>query len=226
MENTKKIAFFFFCLSLLACDEKINYFNEQHEKVQLPEGFKHIKLNLFTDAHNNLYLVTEKNIFYDDNDTMKIRKEGILLQDSIFNKSFDVLLKTSETIDKDTFEELDKNLVYKDKNHVYFNRSSEQAQYPFYILDLTSVNTILLNGGYVKDRRSVYHYGFQCVKLENADAATFDIIKLRDTTDNSIFYIGKDKNHLYRHDSEMDREDLRYLRISRQAKDSLVKYIR
>ena len=225
MENSKKIIALILPFLVLTCVEKVTYFNEQHERIRLPEGFRRIKLNLFIDSRNNTYFVTQSKVFYNDHDTIKIKNEGLLLQDSIFDINFNSLFKTSEIVDTATYEELDKNLVYKDKKNVYFNRSSEQAEYPFYILDLSAANTILLNGGYIKDRRSVYHYGFQCMKLENADAATFDVIKLRDTVDNSIFYIGKDKGHLYRHDSEMDRDDLRYLRISRQVRDSLAKYI-
>lgn len=222
----KKITVFIVLFFSIACNEKVEYFNEQNEKIPLPKGFKYIKFNVSKDASNNLYFVTESNFLYDDHGTIKIKKQGMLLQDSIYSTTFDRLSKVSETVDINTYEELDKNSIYKDKNYVYFNSGSERSDYPVYILDVSASDTKLLSGGYIKDRSSVYHYGFQCLKLEHADAATFDVVKLRDTVDNSIFYIGKDKNHLYRHDSEMAPEDLRYLRIGRREKDFLVKYIR
>ncbi|WP_353148259.1 DKNYY domain-containing protein [Chryseobacterium sp.] len=146
------------------------------------------------------------------------------MQDSIYSSKTDSYQLVNNTIDLPTYTEVEKNVLYKDKNNIYYNTTSRNSNYPYLILDLNASQTKILPGGYIKDDKTVYSYGgIICTKIDSVDAENFSVIQLKDTITNKLFYRGKDQKSIYWNESKMSIEDLRLLPVGKKQKDSLSK---
>ena len=144
------------------------------------------------------------------------------------NKNGDIGLKTTADmgwkevdfyITKTSFDECDVPLnmlvdtatfhymggsFYKDKNHIY-NLMSTSDGGIFYPFDVDYLTFEILNGYYARDKNHVYKSNNACI-VENADCATFQVIK---------DCVAQDKNGFFCFGDRIQESDVKkYLEIS------------
>ncbi|MET3037960.1 DKNYY domain-containing protein [Chryseobacterium sp. NRRL B-14859] len=224
MENTKKIILVILVFLFLGCDSQKKYYDSHFNQIPNTENLKEIKLNLIR-YENKLNIVSDYIVGVSRKDEkINFEKKGFLLQDSIYSSKTDSYQLVNNTIDLPTYTEVEKNVLYKDKNNIYYNTTSRNSNYPYLILDLNASQTKILPGGYIKDDKTVYSYGgIICTKIDSVDAENFSVIQLKDTITNKLFYRGKDQKSIYWNESKMSIEDLRLLPVGKKQKDSLSK---
>ncbi|ROH98713.1 hypothetical protein EGI16_19275 [Chryseobacterium sp. G0240] len=224
MENTKKIILVILVFLFLGCDSQKKYYDSHFNQIPNTENLKEIKLNLIR-YENKLNIVSDYIVGVSGKDEkINFEKKGFLLQDSIYSSKTDSYQLVNNTIDLPTYTEVEKNVLYKDKNNIYYNTTSRNSNYPYLILDLNASQTKILPGGYIKDDKTVYSYGgIICTKIDSVDAENFSVIQLKDTITNKLFYRGRDQKSIYWNESKMSIEDLRLLPVGKKQKDSLSK---
>lgn len=233
MENKKIIiSLVIFVLFGLSCKKYANendkqYYNEQGNIISVPENFMHIKLNLYQGSSNNLYIVSEKNIFLEKDDSTFIKNIGILLQDTVYFSSGELAGFIADLIDLVSYREIENGKLYCDRKYVYYCGRSEFSPYPFYILENINIHDVsFLDGNYFKDNKHVYSYGgLSCFIIKNANPATFKVIEIKNRSGNR-FYFGIDERNIYYKEDILEKEDLKYLDLAPLEEELMLNHFR
>jgi hypothetical protein len=160
----------------------------------------------------------------DKSETIKIKSLGFLIQDSIFSLKTNSYHLVNSVIDINTYKEIEKNILYQDKDNIYYNLTSKKSNYPYCILDLKASESKIFPGGYIKDNSTVYSYGgVICIKMDSINADKFDVIKVRNLNNDSVLYIGTDNESIYWNESKITKQHVKDLPIQEKIKDSLCK---
>ena len=202
--------------------KKKDFYTTNIEKLKNHNNIKKLKLNLYK-KDEELCISSENIIKYSGKDEKILEKKlGLILQESIFSLRTNSYFSVQKTVDINTYEEVEKNLIYKDSKNVYYNATSRNSNYPFLILDLNSSQIKILNGGYIKDDKNIYSYGGLAIgKLNGVKADNFKVLKFKDILSNKIFYRGYSQNSIYWNDSKMSKEDIENMPVTIKVKDSL-----
>lgn len=224
MENTKKIIVLLVIVLLSSCDNSENYYNSNHKKITDLKDLKKVKLNLVI-YKNQINILSDYIIEYgDENETINSKRQGLLLQDSIFSSKNNSYYLINDILDLSTYRQIEKNILYQDKNNIYYNVTSKGSNYPYYILDLKSSESKIFPGGYIKDMNTVYSYGgVICTKIDSINAENFNIIKVKDINNDSELYLGTDNKSIYWNESKITKQYIEDLPIPKKTKDSLSK---
>ncbi|HEX8577657.1 MAG TPA: hypothetical protein VF677_15325 [Flavobacterium sp.] len=218
MESKKKIILFLILILCFSCNS--SYYNEQQKQEN--KKLIEIKYNLYSDKENNLYLLSKNFIFSSgNNEEIKIKKKGNIIQDSIYDKNRKLAL-LKNIIDIETYHELEKNYIYQDKNSIYMSRGSQYNDYPFYIAPFVSKDFSLIpKSNYFRYRESIYYYGNEgYTVLKNVNSLNFKADSLK-TLQGKYINVGFDGECIYHNSDKINSEILKILPISYKSKDSL-----
>lgn len=220
MESKKKIIIFILFL-VVSCNEKYNYYNEQKNVIK-SNNFKHLKYNLYIDD-NNAINIRSVNTILEAGKKEKIieKKEGFILQDSLFD-SENKLIALSKILDLKSYLELEKDFFYKDKNHIYLNRGSQNNDYPFFVTEFDSkFFSLIPKSNYFKYKNDIFYYGYiGYIKLEDIDGTEFKVDSVK-TNMSKYIKLGHDKENIYHNSEKIIYENFKKFPISQKIKDSL-----
>lgn len=224
MENTKKIVLsILFLLIMLSCEgqKQIDYYDTKFKKIA-NNNIKELKLNLYL-YNSKLNVASNYIIQYAGSNEKIIEKNtGLILQDSIFSLKTNSIYSLSNILNVPTYQEIEKDILYKDLNNIYYNSTSRNSNFPYIILDLVSAEVQILDGYYIKDKKSIYSYGgINCQKLENVDISSFTTEKYVNTVTDKVIYLGFDNKNIFQHEEALNIDDLKNLPIQQKIKDSL-----
>ncbi|MBE4951010.1 DKNYY domain-containing protein [Chryseobacterium culicis] len=227
MENTKKIGYsILFLLMMLSCDGQgqISYYDTQLNKISNSTHIKKLKLNLY-QYNGKVNISSDYTVQYaGNNEKIMTETKGLILQDSIFSLKTNSLYSTDSTIKIASYQEVEKNILYKDVNNIYYNATSRNSNSPYIILDLVSSEVKVLSGYYIRDKNTVYSYGgINCQKLEDVQISSFTTGKYINSVTGKTMYLGFDGKSIFQNEVKLTVDDVKNLPIDEKIKDSLQK---
>ncbi|RKE72115.1 MULTISPECIES: DKNYY domain-containing protein [unclassified Chryseobacterium] len=227
MENTKKIGYsILFLLIMLSCDgqKQINYYDTQLKEINNSNNIRKLKLNLYM-YNGKVNISSDYTIQYaGTNEKIMTKNKGLILQDSIFSLKTNSLWSTDAIIKTASYQEVEKNILYKDVNNIYYNSTSRNNNSPYIILDLVSPEVKLLSGNYIRDKKNIYSYGgINCQKLEGVQINSFKTEKYMNSINGKSIYLGLDGESIFHNEVKLSIDDVKNLPIHEKIKDSLQK---
>ncbi|WP_126653805.1 DKNYY domain-containing protein [Chryseobacterium aureum] len=227
MENTKKIGYsILFLLMMLSCDGQgqISYYDTQLNKISNSTHIKKLKLNLY-QYKGKVNISSDYTVQYaGNNEKIMTETKGLILQDSIFSLKTNSLYSTDSTIKIASYQEVEKNILYKDVNNIYYNATSRNNNSPYIILDLVSSEVKVLSGYYIRDKNTIYSYGgINCQKLEDVQINSFTTGKYINSITGKTMYLGFDGKSIFQNEVKLTVDDVKNLPIDKKIKDSLQK---
>ncbi|WP_310555657.1 hypothetical protein [Flavobacterium sp.] len=228
MESTKKINILLIIVGSFLCvfHSCINsdiYFNELKKNINKPHKLEKINYNLYKDGNNNIYILSDAIFQYSGKSEEIInKKEGVILQDSIYENNKLTYLK--KIIDLNSYTELEKDIFYKDKKYVYMNRGSQYSNYPFFVTEFKSEDFYLFkSGNYFRHNLNIYTYGhFGYIQLDDVDAKKFTVKSIK-TLRKTDLILGVDEKNVYRNNEKLSYDEFIKTPLNNKVKDSLLK---